>query len=85
MVEGHVHAILLGKMQNRPGTIQIIVAIWSKNLADYFTKIHAHVHHKNTRPIYVINSLASQGCNKGVLIVTNIPYVHFVLTTSNMT
>ena len=29
-VEGHGHAILLGKMHNRKGTIQIIVAIWSR-------------------------------------------------------
>ena len=54
-----------------------------ENLADYFTKLHAKVHHKITRPLYVINSLASRGCNKGVFIGTNITYVPFVPTTSN--
>ena len=54
-------------------------------LGDYFTKLHSQVHHKNIQPLYVINSLTSRGCNKGVFIGTNIPYVPFVLTTSNRT
>ena len=29
-VEGHGHAVLLGEMQNHPGPIQIIVAIWPR-------------------------------------------------------
>ena len=56
-----------------------------ENITDYFTKLHAQVHHKNTRTIYVINSLTSRGCNKGVFIGTKIPYVPLVLTTSKMT
>ena len=44
-----------------------------ENIADYFTNLHAQVHHKKTRPIYVTNSLTPRGCNKGVFIGTNIP------------
>ena len=67
------------------GQFKLLWRSGRKNLADYFTKLHAKVHHKITRPIYVINSLASRGCNKGVLISNNIPYVPFVHTTSNRT
>ena len=56
-----------------------------ENLANYFTKLHAQVHHKNTQPLYIINSLTSRGCNKGLFIGTNISYVPFVLTTRNRT
>ena len=66
------------------GQFKILWRSERENLADYFTKLHAKVHHKITRPLYVINSFASQGCNKGVIIGTNIPYVPFVPTTSNM-
>ena len=56
-----------------------------ENMADYFTKMHAKVHQKSTRPLHVINSIASRVCNKGVFIGTNIPYVPFVPTTHNRT
>ena len=67
------------------GKLKLLLRSERENLAEYFTKLDAKVHHKITRPLYVINSLASHGCNKGVLISTNIPYVPFVLTTSNRT
>ena len=66
------------------GQFKLLWRSGRENLADFFTKLHAKVHHKITRPIYVINSLTSRGCNKGVFIGTNIPYVPFVPTTSNM-
>ena len=65
------------------GQFKLLWRSGQENIADYFTKLHAQVHHKNTRPLYVINSLTSRGCNKGVFIGTNIPYVPLVLTTSN--
>ena len=67
------------------GQFELLWRSGRENLADYFTKLHAKVHHKITRPLYVINSLASRGCNKGVFIGTNIPYVPFVLTSYNRT
>ena len=67
------------------GKFKLLWRSGQENLADYFKKLHAQVHQKITRPLYVINSLTSLGCNKGVFIGTNIPYVSFVLTTSNMT
>ena len=67
------------------GQFKLLWQSGRENLADYFTKLHAQVHHKKIRPLYVINSLASRGCNKGVFIGTNIPYVPFILTTSNRT
>ena len=65
------------------GQLKLLWKSGRENLADYFTKMHSKVHHKITRPLYVINSIASRGCNKGVFIGTNIPYVTFVITTSN--
>ena len=65
------------------GQFKLLWRSGRENLADYFTKLHAKVHHKITQPLYVINSLASRGCNKGVFIGINITYVPFVLTTSN--
>ena len=67
------------------GKFELLWRSGRENLADYFTKLHAQVHHKTTQPLYVINSLTSRGCNKGVFIGTNIPYVPSVLTTSNRT
>ena len=67
------------------GQFKLLWQSGRENLADYFTKLHTQVHHKITRPLYVIRSLMSRGCNKGVFIGTNIPYVPFVLTTSNRT
>ena len=67
------------------GQFKLLWRSGRENIADYLTKLHAKVHHKITRPLYVINSLASRGCNKGVFIRTNIPYVPLVLTTSNRT
>ena len=67
------------------GQLKLLWQSGQENLADYFTKLHAKVHQKITPPIYVIKSLASQGCNKGVFIGTNIPYINFVITTSNRT
>ena len=71
------------KCRMAQGQFKLLWQSGRENLADYFTKLHAKVHHKITRPLYVINSLASRGCNKGVLTSTNIPYVPFLLTTSN--
>ena len=67
------------------GQFKLLWRSGQENLADYFTKLYAKVHHKITRPLYVINSLASRGRKKGVFIGTNILYVHFLLTTSNRT
>ena len=67
------------------GQFKLLWISGRENLADYFTKLHANVHKKITRLLYVINSLASRGCNKGVFIGTNISYATFVLTTPNMT
>ena len=67
------------------GQFKLLWRSGRENLADYFTKLHAKVHYKITRPLYVINYLASQGCNKCVFIGTNIPYVPFVIKTSNRT
>ena len=55
------------------GQLKLLWPSGRENIADYFTKMHAQVHHKNTRPLYVITSLTSRGCNKGVFISTNIP------------
>ena len=82
-VEGHGHALLLGEVQNCTDKFKLLWRSGRENLADYFTKMHAQVHHKNIRPLYVISSLTSRGCNKGVFIGTKIPYVPFVLSTSN--
>ena len=65
------------------GQFKLLWRSGQENLADYFTKLHAKVNHKITRPLYVINLLASRGCKKGVFIGTYILYVPFVLTTSN--
>ena len=65
------------------GQFKLLWRSGRESLADYFTKLHSKVHHKITRPIYVINYLASRGFNKGVFI--GIPYVPFVLTTPNRT
>ena len=65
------------------GQFKLLWRSGQENLADYFTKLNAQVHQKNVRPLYVINSLTSLGCNKGVFIGTNIPYVPLVLTTPN--
>ena len=73
------------KFRITQGQFKLLWQSGQENLADYFTKIHDKVHHKITRPFYVINSLASRGCNKVVFIDTNIPYVPFILTTSNRT
>ena len=67
------------------GQFKLLWGSGRENLADYFTKLHAKVHHKITPPLYVINSLGPRGCNKFVFIVTNIPYVPFVLTNPNRT
>ena len=67
------------------GQFKLLWRSGQENLTDYFTKLHAQVHHKNVRLLYVINYLKSRGCNKGVFIGTNIPYVPLVLTTSNGT
>ena len=67
------------------GQFKLLWRSGRENLADYFTKLHAKVHHNITQPLYVINSLASRGCNKGVFIGTNIPNIPFVLTTPNRT
>ena len=73
------------KFRIAQGQFKLLWRSGRENLADYFTKLHAKAHHKITRPLYVINSLSSRGCNKGVSIGTNIKYVPFVLTTSNRT
>ena len=65
------------------GQFKLLWRSGRENLADYFKKLHAKVHQKITRPLYIINSLASRGCNKGVFIGTNIKYIPFVPTTSN--
>ena len=67
------------------GQFKLLWRSGRENLADYFTKLQAQVHHKITRPLYVINLLASRGCNKGVFIGANIPYLPLILTTSNRT
>ena len=64
------------------GKFKLLWKSGQENIADYFTKLHSNVHHKITRPLFVINSLASRGCNKGVFIGTNIPYVPFLLPIS---
>ena len=73
------------KFRIAQGQFKLLWRSGQENLADYFKKLHAQVHHKTTRPLNVINSLTSRGCNKGVFISTNIPYVPFILTTSNRT
>ena len=62
------------------GQFKLLWRSGRENLADYFKKLHSQLHHKNIRPIYVIKSLTSRGCNKGVFIGTNIPYVQEVRT-----
>ena len=84
-VRGHWHAFLLGEIQNRPGPIQIIVAIWSRKSRILLHKTEGTSASQKTRPLYVRNSITSRGCNKGVFIGTNIPYVPPVIITSNMT
>ena len=73
------------KFRISQGQFKLLWRSGRENLADYFIKLHAQVHHKNTQPLYVINSLTSRGCNKGVFIGANIPYVPFVPPTSNRT
>ena len=75
----------LVKCRIAQGQFKLLWKSGRENIADYFTKLNSKVHHKITRPLYVINSIASRGCIKGVIIGTNIPYVPFVLTTSNIT
>ena len=73
------------KFRIAQGKFKLLSRSGRENIADYFKKLHAKVHQKITQPLFVINSLASRGCNKGVFIGINIPYVPFVLTTSNRT
>ena len=45
------------KFRIAQGQFKLLWRSGRENIADYFTKLHAQVHHKNTRPLYVINSL----------------------------
>ena len=76
--EGHGHAILLGKMQNRTGTIQIIVAIWLRKSRRLLYKTV-----RTSASKKYMTALRNQLTYVGVFIGTNIPYVPFVLKTFN--
>ena len=67
------------------GQFKLLWQSGRENIADYFTKLHSQVHQKQIQLLYVINSITSRGCNKGVLIGTNILYVPLVPTTSSRT
>ena len=56
----------------------------SRVLSDLASSAHVRLRSYGSRA-YVFESSPVRGCNKGVFIGTNIPYVPFVLTTSNRT
>jgi hypothetical protein len=56
------------------GQFRIFWRAGKENLADYFTKHHSAAHHIAMRATYLVNSLSSLDCSKGVFIGTNVPF-----------